>query len=256
MENLIFSFPYDDTEYQFEMVFVPGSSAASPFMFGGPGEEQAIAVPDFFIAATQTTQALWQSVMQGDNNRFLYKGDLQPAEHVSWYETRDFLEKLNQQFGDKGTFRLPAETEWEYAARGGAHWQDGFQFAGRDDMMASGWYEGNAGPYTDMAVITPLKNQAKLTTTHPVGHKQPNQLGLYDMNGNVWEWCQDWFVRDTGLIPKDGSAYTVATGSKVLRGGCHHNGAVHCRNTMRYEIPPDSFDGCIGFRMALTAQKT
>jgi formylglycine-generating enzyme required for sulfatase activity len=72
------------------------------------------------------------------------------------------------------------------------------------------------------------------------------------MNGNLWEWCQDWFIRDTNQIPKDGSAYAVPTGSKVLRGGCHHNGAIHCTNTMRYAIPPDSFDACIGFRLALT----
>ncbi|MFC0514732.1 formylglycine-generating enzyme family protein [Mucilaginibacter angelicae] len=70
--------------------------------------------------------------------------------------------------------------------------------------------------------------------------------------GNLWEWCQDWFIRDRNQIPKDGKAYTAPTGSKVLRGSCHHNVAVHCTNTMRYEIPPDNIDGCIGFRIALS----
>jgi formylglycine-generating enzyme required for sulfatase activity len=71
----------------------------------------------------------------------------------------------------------------------------------------------------------------------------------------VWEWCQDWFIRDTKLIPKDGSPYDVPTQAKVLRGGCHHNGAVHCTNTKRYEIGPQFFDGCIGFRVAFTPKQ-
>lgn len=246
MKNLLFSFKYNGTEHQLEMVQVSGSTE-TPFVYG---DEHAISIPDFYIAKTGTTQALWNFIMEEDGSRFLYKGDEQPAEHVSWDDCQSFIGKINEKF--RNLFRLPAETEWEYAARGGQNWRDGFHFAGSNSMDESGWFEGNAGPYTDMTMIARLKNQAKLTVPHPVGQKKPNQLGLYDMNGNLWEWCQDWFARDTNQTPKDGSAYAVPTGSKVLRGGCHHNGAIHCTNTMRYEIPPGSFDGCIGFRLALT----
>lgn len=240
MENLVISF----NGHSLEMVFVAGTPANEPFLFG---YAQRVQIADYYIAKFQTTQALWNFVMDEDGTRFMYKGEQQPAEHVSWDDCQVFMEKINKKYNR--SFRLPTETEWEYAARGGRDWRDGFHFAGSNDMDESGWYEGNAGPYTDPAMISRLKNQAKLTVAHPVGQKKPNQLGLYDMNGNLWEWCQDWFVRDTNEIPKDGSAYQVPTSNKVLRGGCHHNGAIHCTNTKRYEIPPDSFDGCIGFRI-------
>lgn len=95
-----------------------------------------------------------------------------------------------------------------------------------------------------------MKNGDKPTRTHAAGQKQPNQLGIHDMNGNVWGWCEDWFVRDEKLTPGDGSAYSIPGTDKVLRGGCHHNGEEHCTNTKRYEIMPDAFDECIGFRLA------
>ncbi len=240
---------YDLGSERLEIIYVAGTPANDPFLFGNV---QAIHLPDFYIAQKQTTQALWNAIMGAEDNRSQYAGETHPVEHVSWFQVQDFIEKLNQQFGNKGKFRLPTETEWEYAARGGPHWRDGFHFAGTNDMGESGWYELNAGPYTDPVLISQLKNQAKLTTTHPAGVKKPNQLGLCDMNGNVWEWCQDWFVRDTTLIPNDGSACLIESDAKVLRGGCHHNGAVHCTNTMRYEIGPQFFDGCIGFRIAFS----
>jgi len=248
MKNLIFPFEFNNTGYELELVHVSGTIVHDPFIFGSQGEEQEITIPDFYIAKFECTQALWDFIMKEDSCRFLYKGDEQPAEHVSWDDCQFFIEKISEKF--KVSFRLPTETEWEYAARGGRDWRDGYHFAGSNNMDESGWFEGNAGPYTDLQQIRQLKNRDKLTIAHPVGQKKPNQLGLYDMNGNLWEWCQDWFVRATDQIPKNGNAYEISTGSKVLRGGCHHNGAVHCTNTMRYEIPPDSFDGCIGFRLA------
>lgn len=254
MDTLTFPFTYNGTAHQLEMVFVPGTPDGAPFLFGTQGEAQAISVPNFYIAQCQTTQALWKYIMGDEREHFQYQGDQQPAEHVSWNEINGengFLAKLNQRFGAKGAFRLPTETEWEYAARGGPHWRDGFHFAATNDMDEAGWYEGNSGPYRDLAMIGQLKNGDKNTRSHPVAQKKPNQLGLYDMNGNLWEWCQDWFIRDIGLIPKDGSAYNTPTNDKVLRGGCHHNGAVHCTNTKRYAIGPEFFDGCIGFRLAL-----
>jgi sulfatase modifying factor 1 len=250
MENIVIPFNYNNTNCKLELAFVEGTPKNDPFLFGN---EQAISLQNFFIATTETTQALWEFIMGDDRNRSQYKNDQNPVEHVSWYDVQDFLTLLNKKFGDYGQFRLPTETEWEYAARGGQGWKDGFHFAGSNDMEESGWYEGNAGPYRDMATISRLKNKDKLTVAHAVAQKKPNQLGLYDMNGNLWEWCQDWFVRDAGLLPKDGSAYNIQTDNKVLRGGCHHNFAIHCTNTKRYEIDAQSFDGCIGFRVVFDA---
>jgi sulfatase modifying factor 1 len=249
MENLVIPLT---TEYALELVFIAGTAANDPFLFG---DEWPIVIPDYYISKYQTTQAIWKFVMGDEQNHSHYKNDLNPVEHVSWDEIQDFTAKLNVQFSDRGIFRLPTETEWEYAARGGRHWRDGFRFAGTDNMKEAGWYEGNAGPYADLAMISQLKNHAKLTQPHPVGQKKPNQLGLYDMNGNLWEWCQDWYTPDARKIPRDGSAYNMQTDSKILRGGCHHNGAVHCTSTKRYEIIPDAKDACIGFRLALTLNR-
>ena len=113
-----------------------------------------------------------------------------------------------------------------------------------------GWYEGNAGKITDPAILLQLKNTEKGTETHEVGQKAPNQLGIFDMSGNVWEWCQDYFQKDIHKIPANGKPYLENTGERVLRGGCHHNWAIHCTVSKRYAIAPDAKDGCIGFRIA------
>ncbi|MXV15353.1 formylglycine-generating enzyme family protein [Hufsiella ginkgonis] len=250
MNDLNIPFDYRGTQYAIDLAFVAGTPADDPFLFG---TEQAISIPDFYIAKFQTTQALWKFIMGDEANRSANRGDRHPVEHVSWNGIcgpGGFLDKINERFKDFGTFRLPSETEWEYAARGGSHWHDGYIFAGSNDIKEVAWYEGNSGPYA-LTLVTGLKNTAKLTRTHPVGQKKANQLGLYDMNGNLWEWCRDWFIPDAGAVPKDGSPYFFPTNEKVLRGGCHHNWAVHCTNTKRYAIGPQFFDGCIGFRLAL-----
>lgn len=114
---------------------------------------------------------------------------------------------------------------------------------------AVAWYENNAGPITDTATLHQLKNTAKGTTTQDVAKKTPNQLGIFDMSGNVWEWCQDYYQADAHNIPPDGSPCNIESDTRVLRGGCHHNWAIHCTVYKRYEIGPDAADGCIGFRM-------
>lgn len=131
--------------------------------------------------------------------------------------------------------RLPTETEWEYAARSGSHWSDYFLFSGSDNIDEVAWYKQNSNGQI-----------------HPVGLRSPNQLGFYDTCGNIWEWCRDWFIRDTNLIPNDGSPYVMETNDRVLRGGCNYNGAIHCTVSKRYEISPDSEDGAIGLRVAMT----
>ncbi|MES2278057.1 MAG: formylglycine-generating enzyme family protein [Bacteroidota bacterium] len=249
MNNLIYNYKHKDTHHIIELIFVEGTAAGQPYLFGAGAEKQAIHINNFYIAKFQTTQALWQHVMADEFKHWGHAGDTNPAEHVAWYDITSkagFLDRINNSDmmrhisnllpQNGATFRLPSESEWEYAARGGKNWQDDFMFAGSNSPDDVAWYLNNSSG-----------------KTHPVGLKRPNQLGLHDMNGNVWEWCQDSFIRDATYIPKDGSAYEGPGTDRVLRGGCHHNGAVHCTSTKRYEITPEANDGCIGFRLALSA---
>ena len=141
---------------------------------------------------------------------------------------------LREQLGRDLRFRLPSETEWEYAARGGPHWRDGYRFSGSDDIREVAWYDRRHGDWTQ-----------------PVGRKAPNQLGIHDMSGNVWEWCQDTHSPDISVIPLDGAPYAGPGHERVLRGGCFHNWAEHCTVSKRYEIAHDYHDGCIGFRLVV-----
>jgi formylglycine-generating enzyme len=143
------------------------------------------------------------------------------------------LEKIGS---DIARLRLPSETEWEYAARGGQHWSEGFGFSGSDDIETVAWYDRRHGDHTQ-----------------PVALKMPNQLGIYDMSGNIWEWCQDVFTRDLARIPEDGTPCLGPGDERVLRGGCFHNWAIHCTVSKRYEIAHEYHDGCIGFRLAISA---
>lgn len=253
MTDFIIYFP--EINYSFPMVFVKGTGNAT-YLFGDD-KKLNIRINDFFVSRYQVTQQLWKYIM--GNNPAYFKGDKRPVEHVSFNDitfNNGFLNKLNASNGNTFKldnnlfFRLPSETEWEYVARGGTHWKDDFHFSGSNDLNEVGWYEQNSGPITDITVLHQLKNSKKQTETHEVGQKAPNQLGIFDMNGNVWEWCQDYFQRDINKIPTNGSACLTESPDRVLRGGCHHNGAIHCTVYKRYEIIPEAADECIGFRIA------
>lgn len=237
-----------DGDLQFPFTLVEGTGK-SPFIFGTSRENrvlQEITTPDFFISRFLVTQGLWARLTA--ERPIQYKGENFPVYQVSYNEITGgggFLDTLNSHASASLlrkdlarttlTFRLPSETEWEYAARGGVHWRDDLIFSGSNDLDEVGWYEANSG-----------------RTSHVVGQKKSNQLGLYDMNGNLWEWCADYFQRDTNKIPKDGSPCGETSDARVLRGGCHHNGPMHCTTTWRYEIRPDFKDDCIGFRLAFS----
>ena len=230
-----------------EMVFVRGTHGR-PYSFGQPTGGRRVEIRDFFIGIVPVTQALWANVAGVGANPAVHRGPDLPVENVSWDEiTRPggFLDRMNDSAVraslasrsglPDGRFRLPSETEWEYAARGGPHWFEGFQFSGSDDVDAVAWYDRRHGDHTQ-----------------PVAHKTPNQLGIYDMSGNVWEWCQDVYTSDVARIPPDGTPFAGPGDERVLRGGCFHNWAMHCSVYRRYEIAHGYRDGCIGFRLVLS----
>ena len=136
-------------------------------------------------------------------------------------------------------FALPSEAQWEYAARGGAEGQlAGFEYAGSNDIDEVAWYDDNSHD-----------------ETKPVGLKAPNVLGLYDMSGNVWEWCADYWVSDYSDIPTNGRPRIKTperTSLRVIRGGCYFYGGLSCRTAYRYYFGPDGSNGYIGFRLALS----
>lgn len=189
-----------------------------------------VTLSSYYIGQTQVTQALWTAVM-GTNPSNFQGNDSRPVECVSWEDCQEFINRLNQLTGQK--FRLPTEAEWEFAARGGnKSW--GCQYAGSNDLDAVAWY-----------------NEAIFEgATHPVAMKRANELGLYDMSGNVWEWCQDWkgeyssspVTNPTG--PKSGSG-------RVNRGGSWISNARNCRVAKRNGNTPTYQDNILGLRLAL-----
>ena len=184
---------------------------------------------DYYIGKYEVTQALWQAVM--GNNPSYFKGDNLPVENVSWKDCKKFISKLNRITGKK--FRLPTEAEWEYAARGGKK-SRGYQYSGSKNISDVAWYDGNSG-----------------NRTHAVGSKQANELGIYDMSGNVWEWCQDW----KGSYSS--SSQTNPTGAnsgsdRVFRGGGWVRYAGYCRSSCRNIDSSDGHSYDLGLRLVLS----
>ena len=213
---------------------------AGTFMMGATSEmkdsygwekpvHQVTLTNDYYMGKYEVTQALWQAVM--GSNPSEYKGDNLPVETVSWNDCQKFISKLNSLTGRK--FRLPTEAEWEYAARGGKE-SRGYQYSGSSNISDVAWYDENSG-----------------SKTHPVGTKQANELGIYDMTGNVWEWCSDWYSSYSS------SSQTNPTGSdsgsaRVSRGGGWNCNASYCRLSVRFYYTPDFRLDILGLRLALS----
>ena len=184
---------------------------------------------DYYIGKYEVTQALWKTVMGNKPSRF--KGDALPVEQVSWNDCQKFITKLNKLTGKN--FRLPTEAEWEYAARGGKK-SRGYQYSGSNTLGDVAWYYDNSG-----------------NKTHAVGTKQPNELGIYDMTGNVFEWCQDW--RDSYSSSPLVNPMGAASGSnRVRRGGSWGSSARGCHTSFRNGNAPDDRYGSLGLRLVLS----
>ena len=214
------------------------------FDMGGADEEaydeekpvHRVTVPSFYLGKYPVTQSVWTAVMESSPSSF--KGDQRPVERVSWEDAREFISKLNDMTGK--SYRLPSEAEWEYAARGGVLLEgEGYLYAGSDNLKQVGWYNENSDG-----------------ETHDVGLKYPNELGLYDLSGNVWEWCQDQWHDNYEGAPDDGAAWEDRdTGTyRVLRGGSFTYNSRRCRVASRFSRSPTERSYLIGVRLALTPQ--
>lgn len=179
---------------------------------------------DYYIGKFEVTQALWQAVM--GSNPAKNKGDNLPVEKVTWTECQDFIKKLNELTGKN--FRLPTALEWVYAARGGSK-SSGYKYSGSNKLSEVAWFDSNS------------KDK-----THPVGTKMPNELGLYDMSGNVWEWCQD-----LGKSTKK-SSKSLHGASRILCGGSWSDNAKYCTSLYLDEKPEGFYSIYTGMRLALS----
>ena len=219
----------------FEMVRVEGGT----FRMGATSEQEdeadsdekpvhSVTLSSYYIGKTEVTQALWQAVMGSNPSNF--KGSDLPVGSVSWDNCQEFIQKLNRLTGRN--FRLPTEAEWEFACRGGNN-SCGYKYSGSNNLGSVAWYDGNSGG-----------------KSHPVGTKAPNELGIFDMSGNVWEWCSDWYANYTSYSqtnptgPQSGS-------DRVNRGGSWSNGAGNCRSSCRGDFNPADRFITIGLRLAL-----
>jgi formylglycine-generating enzyme required for sulfatase activity len=221
-----------------EMVFVQGGT----FWMGCTSEQQGacyddekpvheVTLSNFYIGKYEVTQAQWEALMGNNSSRF--KGSNLPVEQVSWDDAQMFIERLNAATGKR--YRLPTEAEWEYAARGGNK-SKGNKYSGSNFVENVAWMETNSG-----------------NATHPVGTKMANELGIYDMSGNVWEWCYDWY----GAYPASAQNNPVGASSRsyrVNRGDSWSGSAGYCRVANRSLNSPGSSYGNLGFRLACSSE--
>ncbi|MBQ7310163.1 MAG: SUMF1/EgtB/PvdO family nonheme iron enzyme [Alistipes sp.] len=215
-----------------EMVFVQGGTFTMGATSGDADEKHkpahSVTLSDYYIGKYEVTQAQWRAVM-GDNPSH-FQGDNLPVDNVSWDDIQLFLRKLNAKTGKN--FRLPTEAEWEYAARGGNQ-SKGYKYSGSNTLGDVAWYRDNSG-----------------SKTHPVGQKQPNELGVYDMSGNICEWCSDWYGSYSSSPQSNPKGPNSGT-YRVQRGGAGWFFlAKCCRVSHRGNGPPDHRDELYGFRLA------
>lgn len=218
------------------MVYV----SSGTFTMGGTSEQGSDAYDDekpthnvtlssYYICKYEVTQALWRAVMGSNPSNF--KGDNLPVECVSWNDCQTFINRLNSYTGRN--FRLPTEAEWEFAARGG-NYSRHYKYSGSNYIGDVAWYDDNSG-----------------NRTHPVGTKQPNELGLYDMSGNVYEWCNDWYGSYSSYSQSDPTGANSGF-RRVGRGGSWDGYARYCRSSGRDDYAPGCCYIILGLRLVLS----
>jgi formylglycine-generating enzyme required for sulfatase activity/tRNA A-37 threonylcarbamoyl transferase component Bud32 len=214
-----------------EMVFVEGGSFSMGSDSGETDEQPVhnVQLSDFSIGKYEVTQAQWMAVMESNPSYFI-KCDQCPVESVSWDDVQQFISKLNSMTGK--IYRLPTEAEWEFAARGGNQ-SRGYEYSGSDDISAIAWYDENSG-----------------YKTHPVGQKQANELGIFDMAGNVWECCSDWYGDYSSSFQRNPGGPSSGQG-RVDRGGSVGSDPQGCRGANRNYGNPVSRFNTLGFRLVL-----
>jgi formylglycine-generating enzyme required for sulfatase activity len=236
-----------------DMVFVPGGSfemgkELNPASGYGDQTPHTVTLSGFYMGRTEVTQELYQAVM--GTNPSNYRGDNLPVETVSWYDAVEFCNALSERedltpaYTVNGTdvtwnrnatgYRLPTEAQWEYAAKGGdplAPGWVGYTYAGSNDPDEVAWHSGNSG-----------------SRTHEVGTKAANGLGLYDMIGNVWEWCWDWYDSYSSE-PQTNPGGASSGSDRVLRGGYWYDSAEFVRSAFRSISDPDYRSNSVGFRL-------
>jgi formylglycine-generating enzyme required for sulfatase activity len=221
-----------------EFVLVKGGCYQMGDSLGdGYGDERPVhevCVNDFYIGKYDVTQGQWKEIMGSNPSEFNHCGDNCPVENISWNDTQAFIGKLKQKIGKN--YRLPTEAEWEYAARSGGRKEEWAGTNSESELGEYAWIDVNSGE-----------------RTHPVGQRKPNGLGLYDMSGNVWEWCQDLYDENYYKnSPKDNPEGPESGTNRVLRGGSWFNGAGYTRSGKRLSIIPDYRDSNDGFRLVRT----
>lgn len=234
---------FEVNKIAFKMIKIQGGS----FRMGATNEQlseaesdefpvQRITVNDFYLGETEVTQELWEAVM-GKNPSFFVGNTKRPVENVSWLDCQTFIKRLNELTHKSGqlpanlSFALPTEAQWEYAARGGKKSKGG-KYAGSSAIGSVAWFYYSKG------------------VTHSVGMKMANELGIYDMSGNVFEWCDDWYHPNEyaeGEMPMDTA--------RVLRGGSWSSPSKNCRVSNRFCQKPDTRAGNFGFRLAIVENK-
>lgn len=200
-----------------------------------------VTLGSYYICETEVTQALWESVMRTSvsqqRDRYMPKGPLRgvganyPMYYINRYECQEFIQKLNNLTGKR--FRLPTEAEWEYAARGGNQGST-YKYAGSSSLDNAAWYSYNSSE-----------------SSHPVKSKSPNSLCLYDMSGNVWEWCNDGYDSNYYSYSPSNNPQCGGGQYSVVRGGSWYSQASFCRVSKRHKLKPEQRDSCYGFRLVM-----
>ncbi len=230
---LLLFITYNTNGQSFQPVFVEGGN----FLMGANSDEKSegpiheVYINSFYIGKYEVTQKEWETIT--GNNPAIFKGDSLPIHNVNFFDIQNFIALLNQKTGLN--YRLPTEAEWEYAARGGKY-SKGFIYSGSNNLNDVGWSHINSNKII-----------------HKIGTKLPNDLGIYDMSGNVFEWCNDWYSQHYySDSPKDNPKGAEKGYSKVLRGGAWYlSFPSFCRVVFRDSAQPELKNECIGFRLVL-----